>query len=153
MLRKLLGVFGIVLMTVGVPFVVMALHDVIVGNSKTERGTLLALVVLFGGLSFWGFRLAASGFGWNVTLPSFPRVRSARDKERAVLDLATSVGGRVTLVEVAAKCDLSLEDAANILNDLAARGAADMLIAEDGTVVYDFDVLSESEKRRAAELR
>jgi hypothetical protein len=149
-LRKLLGLFGIVLMTVGIPFVVMALHDAIVGSPRTERGTLLALVALFGALSFWGFRLAATGFGWHLRLP---RRRSGREKEQAVLDLAASAGGRVTLVEVAARCDLTIEEATDILNKLAARGAAEMLVADDGTVVYDFDILSAAEKGRATELR
>ncbi len=156
MAGKIFGVFGIALITISLPFVVMAVHDLITGQSKTERGVLFGLVVMFGALSFWGFKLASSGFGWKIGILRVPRiqVRSARDKEQAVLALAAvSVEGRVTLVEVAGKCDLTIEEAENILNDLAARRAVELLIAEDGTVVYDFDILTRREKENAKELR
>ncbi len=150
---KVFGVFGIVAMTIGLPFVAVAVHDLISGGSKTERGVLFGLVVLFGALSFWGFRLASSGFGWKPWIPRIPpiRLRSTREKEQAVLALAASVGGRVTMVEVAGKCDLTIEEATTILNSLAAHGAVEMLVTDDGTVVYDFDILSKSEKERAKE--
>ncbi|MEA2640973.1 MAG: hypothetical protein QOF51_2367 [Chloroflexota bacterium] len=155
MLRKLSGIFGVVLLTIGLPFVAMALHDVITGDSKTERGVLLGLVVLFGAMSFWGFKLAASAFNWQpfwpqLRAPKF-RVRTGRQKEQAVLALAAAVGGRVTMVEVAAKCNLTIDEADAILHNLAARHAVEMLIADDGTIVYDFEILSRSEKARAKE--
>src|SRR5262245_23366280 len=106
-MNKISGVFGIVLITIGLPFVVMSVHDAIVGGTKTERGTLLGLVVLFGALTVWGFKLAASSFGWKLWTPRMPKHRSEREKERLILSLADSIGGRVTLVEVAARCDLS----------------------------------------------
>jgi hypothetical protein len=152
MMRRLVGVFGIVLMTIGLPFVVMSAHDAIFGSEKTPRGTLLGLVVLFGALTVWGLKLASDSFGWKIALPR-PRLKTERDRERSVVALADSVGGRVTLVEVAARCDLSIEEAEEVLNKLAALGAAEMLVAEDGTVVYDFDILSQKEKRSAKELR
>src|SRR4051812_11649072 len=149
MISKVFGVFGIIIMTISLPFVAMAAHDAITGgDGKTERGVLLGLVVLFGALSIWGYRLAAGSFGWKLWVPKAPRInfRSEREKEQAVLALAANVGGRVTMVEVAGKCDLTIGEAETILNNLAAHGAVEMLIAEDGTVVYDFDILTKKEK-------
>lgn len=77
------------------------------------------------------------------------KTRSRDVKEQAVLAYAVSVGGRVTLVETAGRCQLGIEEAERILNDLAAREHAELLIADDGTLVYDFNVLTRKEKERA----
>ena len=58
----------------------------------------------------------------------------------------------MTLVETAGRCHLSLEETEEIVNSFAAREVAELLIADDGTLVYAFDVLTRKEKARAKDL-
>jgi hypothetical protein len=149
--RTVWGTFGLAVTLLSGMFIAMSATELVTGEGDTERATLVGLIVVFGGLGFWGLNMARQGLGWR--LPSLPRPhlkrKSRADKEQAVLAYAVSVGGRVTLVEAAGRCGLSLEEAESILNELAAREHAELLIAEDGTLVYDFDVLNRKEKERA----
>ena len=150
--RIAFGVFGIAVALLSSMFVAIAVTDLVTGGDpKTERSTLVGLVVLFTGGLFWGLNLARGSFGWQLPRPRLPR-RTARDKPQEVLSYATSGNGRVTVVEVAGRCQLSIEEAERILNDYAAREVADVLMADDGTVVYDFNILSHKEKARAREI-
>ncbi len=149
-IRIAFGVFGIVMALVSAMFVAIAISSLITGeDQKTARSTLVGLVVLFGGGFVWGLNIARGSFGWQ--LPRLPR-RVARDKSQEVLTYATSGGGRVTVVEVAGRCGLGVDDAEAILNDFAAREIAELLMTDDGTVVYDFNLLSNKEKARAREI-
>jgi hypothetical protein len=149
--RTLWGGFGVVMALGSAMFVAIAASELVTGEGDTERSTLVGLVVLFGGGTVWGLNIARQSFGWRI--PALPpirtRARSREAKEQAVLAFAVAAGGRVTLVETAGRCQLSLEEAEQILNDLAAREHAELLMAEDGTLVYDFDVLTRKEKERA----
>jgi hypothetical protein len=131
-----------------------AAGDLVTGDSETSRGTLVGLVVLFTGGSLWGFNMARSCFGWRLPRLSFPaaRRRQSLSPEQRILEHATSVGGRVTVVEVAGRCGLTLDEAEALLNRFAAREAAELLVAEDGTAVYDFNVLTRKEKQRAEDI-
>lgn len=150
-MRMIWGSLGLAVALLAAMFVAMAASELLTGEGNTERSTLVGLVVLFTGLAGWGLNIARKSFGWRM--PALPRIhlkrRTRADKEQAVLAHAVSVGGRVTLVEAAGRCQLSLEEAEKILNDLAAREHAELLIAEDGTLVYDFNVLTRKEKERA----
>jgi hypothetical protein len=151
--NTIFGVFGILLMIVSAMFVAMAIGDLIVGDPETKPPTLVGLIVLFGGAWFWGFHLARSSFGWQLPSLRFWRHRrSAADKEQTVLAYAASASGRVTVAEVAGQCQLTIEESKKILDRFAVNGAAEILVTEDGTMVYDFDILSPQEKARAQDV-
>ena len=148
------GMLGLAFGLVCAALMASAGGDLLTGDGPTARGTLVGLVVLFGGGSLWGLNIARSCFGWrlpSIGLPSFKRRRSFSPEQR-ILELATSVGGRVTVVEVAGRCDLTLDEADRLLQTFAAREVAELLVAEDGTPVYDFNVLTRKEKERAKDV-
>jgi hypothetical protein len=74
------------------------------------------------------------------------RRRSARDRSRTleakVLRLAAAAGGAVTVLMVASSEAMSLDEAQQTLDSMAARGYADLLIRDDGTVAYEFPGLN-----------
>jgi hypothetical protein len=143
------GIFGIVVTLISAMFVAMAVVDLITGdNVKTARGTLVGLLVLFTGSTIWGLYLTLKSFGWRLPRPHW---RAEQAKEQEVLTYANSVGGRVTVPEVAVHCQLSIEESEEILNEFAAHHAAELLITDDGTTVYDFNFLSDKEKAQARE--
>ena len=145
------GVFGVLLMVFGAWMVAVAATELITGVSKSSQSTLIGLMVLFSGATFWGFWIARSNFEWR--LPGFPvRIKRRRDQEQAVIAYAASAGGRVTIVEIAGRCDLTVEESKEILDHFAAQRVAELLVTEDGTLVYDFDVLSAKEKASAKDV-
>jgi hypothetical protein len=74
------------------------------------------------------------------------------DLEQRVIDRAKAAGGRVTVAEVAADCDLKLEESKRLLERFVLAGAAEMLVTDDGILVYRFpDFLSPERKARARE--
>jgi hypothetical protein len=153
--RNLWGSFGVIVALFCAMMLAIALGNLITGEDpKTARSTLVGLVVLFAGGTLWGLNIARDSFGWRRTgWHLLPFRRSApRDKRQEVLSYSTSGGGRVTVVEVAGRCQLPVEETEAILNDFAAREIAELLVADDGTVVYDFNILSSKEKARAKEL-
>ena len=66
-----------------------------------------------------------------------------------MLAYAVASGGRVTVIEVAGNCSFSVEESKRLLDRFVVNAAAELLVAEDGTLVYDFNVLSAKEKARA----
>jgi hypothetical protein len=153
--RNLWGGFGLLVALGCAMMLAIAASSLITGEDpETERSTLVGLVVLFTGGTLWGLNIARQSFGWRLPGRDLLHLvrRPARDKRQEVLSYATSGGGRVTVVEVAGRCQLTVEESEAILNDFAAREVAELLVAEDGTVVYDFNLLSNKEKARAKEL-
>jgi hypothetical protein len=150
-IRAIWGTFGVAVVLLSAMFVAIAITELVTGEGKTERSTLVGLVVLFTGAGFWGLNIARGSFGWR--LPVLPRLqlrrRSRADKEQAVIALAVSLGGRLTLLEAAGRCQMTLQEAEQILHDLVAREVAELLVTEDGTLVYEFNVLTRKEKARA----
>ena len=59
-------------------------------------------------------------------------------KEKKILSVAASEGGKVTPAIVALKTTLSIEEAENILSDLTRRGYASMEINQAGRIEYHF---------------
>ena len=62
--------------------------------------------------------------------------------EREVLKAAKELGGRVTVVQLSAHTDLSLDDAQQTLDRMCAKGYVSQEILDNGTVVYDFPALA-----------
>lgn len=134
-MRTLLGVFGVIVALLSAMFVAMAGADLVGhGDGKTPASVLIGLVVLFGGATLSGGYLAWRMFrGKRAEAAPAPPMEMV---EQRVLALASRVGGRVTVAEVTARCGLSLADSRAVLDRLLAQGAAELRVADDGTMVY-----------------
>jgi hypothetical protein len=62
----------------------------------------------------------------------------AAENERSVLRIARDRAGRVTPSIVALDCEMSVEEAERVLDDLAKKGHASMRVREDGRIEYEF---------------
>ena len=67
-----------------------------------------------------------------------------------MLLLAAAKEGRLTAAEVALHCQLTVGESSKILDALAAQGAAQLLVADDGTVVYAIAGLLSPQAKAAA---
>jgi predicted transcriptional regulator len=73
-------------------------------------------------------------------------------KEKAVLRIIASKGGRVMPVEIAAETNLLLDEAQKLLNRLCSKGRGELKILKNGTAVYVFEefFFPEEEKKKPA---
>ena len=124
------------------------------GDAETPRPTLVGLIVVFGAMTWWGLRgawpelgprpLARRLLAWRAAgrssgaTPPDPAVREAAERERRVLGLAEKEQGRVTVLEVAGRCDLTVDEAKALLDGLVLRQVAELHVSEDGVLVYVF---------------
>jgi hypothetical protein len=88
---------------------------------------------------------------WRALRPRrFPRLWRYKTREAAVLQLARSVGGRVTVGDVAIGTGLTLQEADVLLNDLVRKGYAELRVSPSGVLVYHcLSVATTGEKDRA----
>jgi hypothetical protein len=163
--RGLLGALGVIIALVGgLFFTVFAVEAASGGNGRTEPGVYAGLIVVFGGLTAAGLYLAwrmlgprPSAFGAFRPGSSGGTGRAARpaatpeaDRERRVLRLAEKERGRVTVPEVAARCDMTVEEAKAILDRLVVHDVAEIHVTDGGVLVYVFPgFLSDRDKAQA----
>jgi hypothetical protein len=125
------------------------------GDGKTSPGVYAGLIVFFGGLMVLGAFLA-----WKMLRPrpapgqagaaAAPPPRTDASRERDVLRFAEAEHGRVTIPEVAARCDLTVMEAKATLDRLVMHQAATIQVTQSGVLVYVFPgFLSDEDKARA----
>ena len=147
-MRTLLGLFGILVTLTSLLFVFAAIGDLAGGDSDTETGILVGLLVFFSGTAATGGWFAKRMLG--ARRASGPAPVSAAEIERTVLAEAKSGGGRLTVTELAANTDLSLAEAEAILEKLCHTGIAQMRFTDDHQPVYAFPgLMSTAEKAQA----
>jgi hypothetical protein len=128
------------------------------GDGKTSPGVYAGLIVFFGGLLVLGAYLAwrmlrprpaTAGVGQAGAAPAeAPRTDASR--ERDVLRFAEAEHGRVTIPEVAARCDMTVLEAKATLDRLVMQQAATIQVTERGVLVYVFPgFMSDEDKARA----
>ncbi|HEY0192483.1 MAG TPA: hypothetical protein VGC42_15290 [Kofleriaceae bacterium] len=133
-MRTLLGVLGVIVALLSAMFVAMAIGDLAGGgDGQTPPSVLAGVLVLFSGACVAGAYLARRMFRGSPSAVTTPPASAA---EQRILALAAQVGGRVTAVEVAARCGLSLADSRAALDRLTSQGVAELRVADDGTIVY-----------------
>lgn len=165
MWKKIGGFASGVLALGSAMFTAMAITDLIAGDSGTETGVLVGLLVFFGGLT------AATGYGAVRLLRDAPRpsvTTSVNDAagthaastpagpgvdialEGRILAHAAQHAGRVTAAEIAVACAVPIDVATAALDGLAVRGHADLQVSPEGAAVYVIaGFLSQEEKERA----
>jgi hypothetical protein len=126
-----------------------ALTSLLTGNAASNlQGTIGALIIFVG---------AGCGGGWlarrNLGGPRGGAPHSEFEREQAILALAETSQGLLTIAEVAAHCHISLDDSKRALDRLVLQRVADPRVADNGTLVYAFPgFLSEQEKASAEEI-
>lgn len=128
------------------------------GDGKTAPATSVGLMVLFGAMIWWGIQigwpelaprpLARRLLAWKADRRTASQSRpdegpepadpAAAERERRVLGLAEKEQGRVTALEVAGRCDLTVDEAKALLDAMVLRQTAQLHVSEEGVLVYVF---------------
>ncbi|WP_232696464.1 MarR family transcriptional regulator [Brevibacillus daliensis] len=106
-----------------------------------QEPTLVAIIVVSSGLAFLiglplQFKKVIRRYD-ELTEYEFP----SRNEDSAILEvlsIASSQKGYVSIIDVAAQSEMTIERAQNILNKLQKSGYADLSVAETGDVIYYF---------------
>ena len=160
--RGCLGSVGIGIALFSAFFVVTAVVESATGgDGKTSPGVYAGLIVFFGLLMAGGAYLAwrmftkkpttagVAGVGTGASGQT-PPTRSEADRERLILRLAEQEHGRVTVPEVAARCDLTIAESKATLDRLVMAQVATIQVTQGGVLVYVFPgLLSDDEKAQS----
>lgn len=133
--RAAMAVLGVIIALISLLFVAMAIGDLAGGNAyESEPGVVWALLFFF---------LATGACGCWMAWRNSRRVRagapeSADELEQRILAVARSLNGRVTVLEVAARCGVSIEDAKDALSAMSRQGVIEPALTDDGVMLYTF---------------
>lgn len=158
--RGCLAAVGIALAIFSSFFVIAAVVESATGgDGKTSPAVYAGLIVLFGGLMVAGIFLAWQMLkkrpvttGGQSGEPGVPwgGPPTDADREREVLRFAESEHGRVTIPEVATRCNLTIADSKATLDRLVMQEAATIQVTQSGVLVYVFPgFLSDDDKANA----
>lgn len=151
---------AVVIALVGAGLLAIAAVDLATGGDPTTTPVnKVGLMILFGAMIWWGIQigwpelaprpLARRLLAWNAARRAASQRRladegaepadpAAAERERRVLGLVEKEQGRVTALEVAGRCDLTVDEAKALLDDLALRKIAQLHVSEEGVLVYVF---------------
>jgi hypothetical protein len=140
-MRKVLALLSGFVSLTSLLFVFAAIGD-IVGESETEMGILIGLLVFFSVIT------AGAGYGavklWRG--PAF----EPQSLEPAVLQLASHHAGRLTVADVSVGLKVPIARARVVLDHLVTHGAAETLVSDAGELVYSVNgLLGAGEKASA----
>jgi len=125
-IRIILGCFGVLLLLSSLPFVGLALWE-LVNPADTARGVLIAILFLFGGTAYIGWLLIKRNFWMNK-----------HKLEQRILELAQTKGGTLTVYDVALMPNVTTKAAKTVLDNLASEGLATSYVNQEGTMLYLF---------------
>jgi hypothetical protein len=171
--RGLLGALGIGIALFGALFFFYFSTELATGgDGKTRPGVLVGLIVFFGGMLATGLYLAwrmfrtrpasppttgaarpgsSTGGSQGGSAPPSPP-RTDAERERRVLHLAQREHGRVTIPEVASRCDMTIAESKATLDGLVLNHVAEIQVTPGGVLVYVFaGFLSDSDKASATD--
>lgn len=122
-------------------------------------GTLLAGLALEVGLISLLISLAFFAISLGLTVAAVrqlrantgPDLKSLTQERSRLLRLAASRQGRLTIQEAAIGCHISIVQAEALLDDLVIQGTADTWISDDGTLVYVFRGLLDTDTKESAQ--
>lgn len=125
-------VLGGLLVVVSVPFIGMAIHDLVGGGGKTAPGVLVGIALFFGGVTAGGVALVRSARAAGG--PSLP----AESLEVLALQTATAMGGTLGAAQLAAAAGVPFAKARAALEQLHRQGACQLVIETSGAELYRF---------------
>jgi hypothetical protein len=76
--------------------------------------------------------------GYGAPYPGAAPAAKPEDREKTILRVARANGGFVTPGEAALEGDMTVDEARNLLEKMAAKGNAEMRVRSSGVVVYFF---------------
>lgn len=136
-LRKGLGLIGGGSALFSLMFVAMAIANLLGMQAYDSKsaGVDFALLILFSGTSLASVFLAR----WGFARPTAPGLQLHKDEQiRLILNLAKRHAGELSLLEVAAETQLSLDQSKVLLEELVTSQLAQMDIRSDGVMLYVF---------------
>lgn len=136
-LRKGLGVIGGGSALFSLMFVAMAIANLLGLDAYNSKGPGVdfALLILFSGTALASVLMAR----WGFQKPLPPGQLLHKDEQiRLILSLAKRQKGELSLLEVAAETQLSLDQSKLLLEDLVTSQLAQMDIRPDGGMLYVF---------------
>lgn len=135
---------GWLVTVVSLPFVVMAIGDLITGdNAKTGTGVLAGLAVFFSGTTLGGILLIRSGRKRRLADRNL-----VEERESQVLRIATESQGTLGPSLLAAKTGWSFAECQQVLDHLVQHGACELVVTDGGAIFYRFPDLMASEEER-----
>ena len=150
---------GLGIALLGAGLLAMAAVEMVTGGDGTQtRVAYAGQMVVLGAMIWWGLKIGWPGLGprplvqrivaWNAARRAAGQDRAdeavaavdpvAAEREQRILGVAEKEQGRVTVLEVASRCDLTSGEAKALLDDLVLRGVAQLHVSEDGVLVYVF---------------
>lgn len=142
-MRTIIGIVAVLFALANSVFVIAAIYDLTDGQSRTSTGILLAMLLLFGGLTALGAWLAMRMLGHG-------KAAAIRASEQLVLETARARGGRLTVAELAATTSLTVEQAHAALERLCRQRIAEIHYTDDLTPVYAFRGLLSADEKASA---
>jgi hypothetical protein len=173
--RGLLGALGVGMALFGGTYVAYFANILAAGgDGRTTTSTAAGLVVFFAGMLAAGLLLAwrmfrprpsASGAArpgggdvgpaWQPDRSQNPGSRppaNAAEREHRVLRLAEKEHGRVTIPEVASRCNMTVQESKAELDRLVLTQIAEIQVTANGVLIYVFPgFLSDQEKSNATD--
>jgi hypothetical protein len=131
--RVLKQIVGWLLVIPSVPFVIMSLHDLWWGDGKTGADILVGLAAFFGLVSAVGVKLILAGRAGGA-----PDGGGLAGREAAALRRAAAARGTLGPAELAAQGGMSFAEARGVLDGLSRQGACEVVVTENGAVLYRF---------------
>ena len=162
-MRGILWTVGVGVALVSAAFCALYAGDLISGTRQFATPAVDAGLVGF----FLGTGIAGGYLSWSMMrpprppLPSLtgqppaserqaPRKDTEADREQRILKFAEAEHGRVTVPEVAVHCRMTVAQATADLDRMVVQKVAELLVTEDGVLVYVFaGFLSDDEKADA----
>jgi hypothetical protein len=148
-MRSFVGLIGVVIALFSSLLMATSLVEICGhGDGKTPVSVLVGVFVFFTGTTALASYLAWRMFRRSGRAPG--AVSGSPRAEQRVLALAVKLGGRTTVPEAAARCGLTMAESREVLDRLVVQGAAELLIAADGTMVYAISGLLTPQAKAAA---
>jgi len=95
--------------------------------------------------------LPSPSSGNVARLPIEPELSAEKKIETTVLNLARTFQGRLTALELAANSRFSLDEADVALQDFVRKGYAEMTVADNGSILYEFHGFLQFETKNTPE--
>ncbi len=141
-MKKALAVFLGFVSLLSLFFVAASIGDLIGGDSDTSASVLSGILVFFSGL--------AAGSAALARLLWRKRTVDPVAMEAQLLELAARHAGRLSVADVSVAFSLPIKEARECLEHLVVQGAADILVADEGTMVFGVrGVVGQLEKAKA----
>jgi hypothetical protein len=152
-MRKSLGCLGLLIVAISLFFVIAAVSELITGSppddpTPAQPGVLWALIIFFATIAAGGGFMVKTFWGKDKKELELKK-KEARERERKILALIARKNGRITPIELAAESDVTIDEAKEFLDSLCGKAGGELMITDDGDLVYVFPVMSDEKKANA----